>query len=99
MAFVLLVLLLLGGIWIFLPPGQAQLTGLVCLAPAGATACPAPPVTIGGLVGAQLTVNVVIQGSDSINGFDITLKTDHTVLKPADAVADTTSLLTGGSVI
>ncbi len=77
---------------------SGQLVGLVCLAPQGVIACPAPPVTIGGTVGSQLMVSVVLQGSDVINGFDVTLKANPSILKPVDA--DTTgSLLSGGSII
>jgi hypothetical protein len=92
-------LLLLVGFEILSPPAHSQLTGLVCLAPAGATACPAPPVTVGAPVGSQLSVAVLISGSDAVNGFDITLKANHTILKPTAAFADATSLLAGGSVI
>ncbi len=77
---------------------SGQLVGLVCLAPEGVIACPAPPVTIGGTVGSQLMVSVVLQGSDVINGFDVTLKADPSVLKSVDAVI-TGSLLSGGSII
>ncbi len=77
---------------------SGQLVGLVCLAPEGVIACPAPPVTIGGTVGSQLVVSVVLQGSDVINGFDVTLKADPSVLKPVDAVI-TGSLLSEGSIL
>src|SRR2546425_3407631 len=77
---------------------KAQPVGLICLAPASATACPAPPVTVTGSVGSQLQVPVLVQGSDLFSGFDITLKTNHTILKPA-GVSVTGSLLAGGSIV
>ncbi len=77
---------------------MAQPVGLVCLAPASATACPAPPVTVTGSVGSQLQVPLLIQGSDLFSGFDITLKTNHTILSPA-GVSVAGSLLYGGSII
>ncbi len=81
-----------------LPSANGQFVGLVCLTPASATACPAPPVTVTGSVGSQLMVPVLVQGSDVFNGFDITLKTNHTILIPA-GVSLTGSLLSGGSVV
>ncbi len=79
-------------------PAVAQTVGLVCLTPVSANACPAPPVTVSGSVGGQLMVPVLVQGSDILNGFDITLKTNHTVLVPA-GVSVTGSLLTGGTTV
>lgn len=81
-----------------LPSAKGQFVGEVCLTPASATACPAPPVTVTGPVGSQLFVPVLVQGSDVFNGFDITLKTNHTILVPA-GISLTGSLLTGGSVV
>src|SRR5947207_2568648 len=77
---------------------RAQLVGLVCLAPTSVNQCPAPPVTVGAAVGSQLRVSVVLQGSDSVSGFDITLKANSSLLKPVDADASG-SLMSGGSVI
>lgn len=67
-------------------------TGLVCLAdPTSAPAppsnpCPAPPgPTLSGPLtspNTQITIGVFVNGSDAINGFDITLLTNHTILSP-----------------
>jgi hypothetical protein len=32
-----------------------------------------------------MSVSVIVQGSDGFNGFDVTLKANHTIIKPADA--------------
>ncbi|HTD18549.1 MAG TPA: hypothetical protein VK667_03360, partial [Ktedonobacteraceae bacterium] len=88
-------LLLLPGL---LQLGSAQVVGLVCLAPSGAGGCPAPPVTITGTVGGQVNVDVLVQGSDSFSGFDITLLGNITSVKPA-GVAISNSVLVGGTVV
>lgn len=75
-----------------------QFVGLVCAAPPGASSCPPPPVTVSGSVGSQLMVPILIQGSDIFSGFDITLKTNHTILTPV-GVSLTGSLLSGGTVV
>src|SRR5207249_6967474 len=69
-----------------------------CLAPSSAGSCPAPPVTITAPVGAQLMVGVLIQGSDLLSGFEITLNANHTSLVAA-GVSMTGSLLSGGSIV
>ncbi len=56
-------------------------TGSVCLADLTGT-CGA---TLGGPVGSQLSVQVRIAGSDALNGFDVVILTDHTVLHAAGA--------------
>jgi len=60
---------------------HAQFTGIVCLT-AMTTSCPSSAPTFSGSVGNQIVVNVVIQGSDSLNGFDISVQADPTVLSP-----------------
>lgn len=77
---------------------KAQLVGVVCLAPTSATSCPSPPVTLTGTVGSQLQASVLVEGSDSFSGFDITLKTNHTVLTPTNA-DPSGGLLSGGTVV
>jgi len=71
-----------------IPLAHAAATGTVCLIDPSATMCPSPPQVFTGpsavIVGTQLRVGVFIQGSDSLNGFDITLFTNHTKLKPFD---------------
>src|SRR5260370_34357598 len=76
-------------------PVKGQLVGLVCLSPSSVAQYPAPPVTVSSPVGTQMSVYVIIQGSDGLDGFDITLKANHTIIKPADASL-TGSLLSGG---
>ncbi len=96
-----LVLLVLASLFLssfVMHSAAGQPVGLVCLAPASANACPAPPVTMGGSVGGQLMVAVLVQGSDIFNGFDITLKANHTILVPA-SVSVAGSLLAGGSTV
>src|SRR6267143_6005860 len=77
-------------------------TGPVCLQvpssvpnPAAVSCATAPtfdaPVTT---PATQLRVGVYVQGSDPLNGFGVTLLTDPTVLKPADADLTGTVLLT-----
>src|SRR2546425_773523 len=79
-------LLLLGTFFAFpVNPAHGQFTGTVCLIPSGATSCPSTPASLSGAVGTQLKVSVFIQGSDSLNGFDVTVLADHTILKPAGA--------------
>jgi uncharacterized membrane protein len=56
--------------------------GVVCIVPSGTASCPASPAIISGTQGTQLRVSVLIQGSNALNGFDITLLTDHNVLRP-----------------
>lgn len=92
-------LLLLGSIWFSeTHTASGQLVGLVCVTPASAMACPPPPVTLTGSIGSQLSIPVLIQGSDLFSGFDITLKTNHTILVPA-GVSLSGSLLAGGVVV
>ncbi len=102
-AVILLVLLALVTSSLFssmmLVPVDAQPIGLVCLTPASTTACPAPPVTLTGSPGSQLMVSVLVQGSDAISGFDITLKTNHTVLKPAGVSLGGSLLSTGSTIL
>ncbi len=62
-------------------------TGEVCLADpstatGSATPCPSPAPVFAGPIGQQIRVGVFVQGSDALNGFDITLVADHTVLAP-----------------
>ncbi len=67
------------------PPAHGQMTGTVCLINPSDTSCPSSPASIHGTVGTQLRVSVFIQASGGLNGFDITLLADHTILKPAGA--------------
>ena len=63
-------------------------TGVVCIAPnlAGQTACPASPVALTGPVSTGpatlIRVSVFIQVTDPMNGFEVTLLTNHLVALP-----------------
>lgn len=78
-------------------PTYGQMTGTVCIVPTSANSCPSTPSTIRGTLGTQLRVSIFIQGSDSSNGWDITVLADHTILKPAGA--DLTGSVLGGATI
>src|SRR3989441_13194085 len=67
------------------PSAHGQFPGTVCLVAPGTNACPSSPASLSGNSGTQLRVSVFIQNSDGLNGFDITLLADHTILKPAGA--------------
>ncbi len=43
-------------------------------------------------------MNVLVQGSDAFSGFDVTLKANHTILKPVNASIGG-SLLSGGTIV
>lgn len=63
---------------------HASPSGLICIAPDGATSCPSiPPVLTRILNNTQLRVALIISNSSAINGFDITVLTAHSILKPA----------------
>ncbi len=57
--------------------------GIVCIVSSSTTSCPATPAILAGTQGTQLRVSVFIQGSNAINGFDITLLADHNILRPS----------------
>jgi hypothetical protein len=74
------------------------LTGKVCLS--SSTTCPVP----GGLlsivdVNGTLNVSVLVAGSDPLNGFDIQILTDNTVLNPIGVDASGTILPGGASTV
>lgn len=75
----LLVLAFLGGQGMF-PRVHGQLTGTVCIADPFSSSCPSTPLAISALNGTQLQIAVNIVGSDSINGFDIFVKADPSIL-------------------
>ena len=63
---------------------HASPSGLICIAPDGAMSCPSiPPVLTKILNNTQLRVAMIISNSSAINGFDVTVLTAHSVLKPA----------------
>src|SRR5205807_3977950 len=57
-----------------------QLTGTVCIADPVSTSCPSTPPAISVLSGTQLQIAVNIEGSDPVNGFDVFVKADPTIL-------------------
>ncbi len=76
---------------------SATLTGNVCLQPSGTVGCPGAPVLFASS-GGTLMVAVNIVGSDPLNGFDVSIKTDSTVL--AASGADLTgTIVTSASVV
>ena len=58
--------------------------GVVCIAKDGSTSCPvAPPlITFAGSIPSTLRVAVAVSGSDGLDGLDIVLLTNHTILTP-----------------
>ena len=62
--------------------GRAASPGLVCIASHGSTACPTMPAALTGNKGSQVSVDVFIQGSDPMNGFDIVVLANHNTLNP-----------------
>jgi hypothetical protein len=95
------ILLLLGALILFpnIVPAHAQTTGTVCIIPSSSSSCPSSPATVLGTAGVQLRVSVFIQGSEGINGFDVTLLADHTILKPTGADLTGTVLIAPQTVI
>jgi uncharacterized membrane protein len=77
----------------------AGVQGLVCIATQGATSCPASPLILSGPAPSptnQLRVSVLIQDSNGLDGFDITLLANHAILKPAGV--DTTGTVLQGAI-
>ena len=95
------ILLLLGALFLApnIVPAHAQMTGTVCIISSNSSSCPSSPATVVGTAGTQLRVSVFIQGSDAINGFDVTLLADHTILKPAGSDLAGTVLISPQTVI
>lgn len=75
------------------------LTGTVCLADPSLTACPATASAFGGAVGSTLRVAVLISGSDPLNGFDVQILADRSILQATDADLTGTILGAGATVI
>jgi hypothetical protein len=59
---------------------HGQLIGTVCISDPLSTSCPVLPLAVSALKGTQIQIAVNIQGSDPMNGFDIFVKADPTVL-------------------
>jgi len=73
--------------------------GVVCIVPSGTASCPSSPSIITGSQGTQLRVSVFIQGSNALNGFDITLLADHNVLRPVGISLNGTVLPTPTTIL
>jgi Cohesin domain len=78
---ILAFLLLAGGLF-FTTPVNATETGVVCIASDVTSGCPQTSPVFSGSPGTTLTVAVNVQGSNSTNGFDISILTDPSVLNP-----------------
>ncbi len=59
---------------------HGQVIGTVCISDPLSTSCPVLPLAVSALKGTQIQIAVNIQGSDPMNGFDIFVKADPTVL-------------------
>ena len=74
-------------------------TGEVCLADTSADTsaapCPSSPPYFNGTRGQQIRIGVFLQASDSLNGFDISLAANNTILVPVGA--DLTGTLLPGT--
>ena len=72
------------------PAHAAGLVGLVCIADSTATNCPVASPTLAGPgpmgLNQHFIVSVIVDGSDAMNGFLITLLTDKNVLQPFGVV-------------
>ncbi len=68
-----------------IPRATGLLVGVVCIAPSSSSSCPSTAASFTGSVGGQLVVAVNIQGSDALNGYDITVQTNSSVLRPVSA--------------
>ena len=82
-----------------LAPVHGQFTGTVCIIPTSSNSCPSSPAIVSGSVGTQLRVSIFMQSSDGINGFQIMLQADHTILKPAGADLTGTVLIAPQTVL
>src|SRR5260370_10741831 len=72
------------------PAHAAGRVGLVCIADSTATSCPIASPTLPGPgpmgLNQHFIVSVIVDGSDAMNGFQITLLTDKNVLQPSGVV-------------
>ncbi len=67
-----------------LPRVNGGLVGVVCISDPTSTSCPAAPIPLSGPAGTNLEVAVNIQGSDTLNGFDIFVRADPTIVHPVN---------------
>ena len=90
--------MLFGTLFVIPMVPHAFATGEVCLAPNGSSTCPSSPQLFTGAVGSTVRVGVVISGAGSINGFDISITADRSLI--AVTGADLTgSILGSGSTV
>jgi len=87
------ILLLLGSLFTLPfashPTDGALPTGIVCIAPATSTQCPAP-FTVGNVsVGSSFLVGIFVDNSQAMGGFDIYVSVDLTYLHPNSAALGT----------
>jgi hypothetical protein len=88
LALMIIPILVISGLYAVLPAiprAHAPLVGEVCIAKNLSVACPQTPPLINstGPPAPQLRVAVVVNASDSLNSFEITLLTNNAFLKPA----------------
>lgn len=76
--------------------GSSVSPGVVCLVQSGITSCPFFPGKTNGAVGTQLRISVFIQGSAPLNGFDITVLANHTIVQPVGIDLTGSVLITPG---
>ena len=62
------------------PQAHAQTPGVVCISDPASTSCPSSPIVLSATSGTQFSVAVNVQGSESINGFNIFVKADVNVM-------------------
>jgi len=98
----ILVLIIFAAAILGLTPGplgvvRAALVGKVCIADVSLNFCPPTPTIVSGTKGTPLDVAVNIQGSDTMNGFDIFVKSDTTLVKPISV--DLTGTVLGTNTI
>ncbi len=76
--------------------GATYGAGIVCFS-ATATSCPSSPASFSAPIGSFITLNVVIQGSNATNGFEVGAGNDPTVLN-ATSVSLAGTVLPGATV-
>jgi hypothetical protein len=82
-----------------IPQAHAPITGIVCIADPTLKKCPeTPPILTPALPSdKQIMIGVFVNSSASLNGFEVILQTDHTILKPSK-VDLTNSIIPGGGL-
>lgn len=84
--------------FISLAHADSSLVGKVCVANQGDTICPITTPTITGPTSpgpnVRFSLSILVNGSDYLSNFDVTLRTNSTVLKPTNATSQG-SVLTG----